>query len=421
MQYEKRENKDGIYYSFVWYDTTQKRRIRLTRGEILKRFGHEITTEEEAKNCIKLLEAQYQTEKVKIERRLSWEKEFYDFKGLLEQYEKSQKKTAPNSWQNSTFYLKHYVLPFFLTHKKLNNVGLWEDYFDEYVEWLEKSAVKIRSKKMISYSSKNHAIKALNTFLNHLYLKKLVHRAVKCGAFPEHLIGKRTLDDVVYPHEMESVYEALLHLGYKLEAVFFRYQFFSGMRFSEGLAISIADIFPDELPSNQPIAKKLEFYKMKYHGYIVSESQVDEKFVRCPFKGKKEISERYARTIPICDKKLWNDLVDLAEERYNSWNKVATDRKSCFLFRGIDDTTSSRRLQEAFESCKLKYRSWHCLRHSRATWLIGETSDESLARAWLGHSSPRIFERYNHLYQALVREAKSRDSVGKEFKLKRVS
>jgi integrase len=317
--------------------------------------------------------------------------------------------------------MKHYVLPFFLTKKKLNSIDLWEDNFDEFREWLEKSAIQIRSNNLISYSSKNHAIKSLNTFLNHLYSKKLIHRIAKCGPFPDHLIGKRSLDDVVYPAEMETVYEALLGLGYKTEAIFFRYQFFSGMRFSEGLAISLADIFADSLPANQPIAKKLEFHKMSYYGYVVSDSQVDEKRIRYPFKGKKEISERFARTIPITDKKLWNHLVDLAEEQFEKWNKSAGDKKSCFLFQGIDDTTSSRRLEEAFQSSKLKYRSWHCLRHSRATWLIGETSDETLARAWLGHSSPRIFERYNHLYQALVREAKSKDSIGSEFKLKKAS
>ncbi len=278
----------------------------------------------------------------------------------------------------------------------------------------------IRSSNIISYSSKNHAIKSLNTFLAHLYSKKIIHRLTKCESFGSHLVNKRTIDDVVHPDEMELIYKSLMERGHKKEAIFFRYLFFSGMRFSEGLAISMVDLYQGELPSNQLLAKRIKIHNMLYYGYIVSDSQVDEKWNRRPFKGKKEISENYARTIPITDKRLWNDLVDLAEEQHKKWNGSSTDKKSCFLFRGIDDTTSSRRLEEAFTSCELPYRSWHCLRHSRATWLIGETGDEVLTRAWLGHSSSRTLEKYNHMYQAIVREAKSKEYIGREFKLKKV-
>jgi hypothetical protein len=52
--------------------------------------------------------------------------------------------------------------------------------------------------------------------------------------------------------------------------------------------------------------------------------------------------------------------------------------------------------------------------------LVGETGDEPLARAWLGHSSAKVFERYNHIYQSLIREAKSKELVGDDFKLKKV-
>jgi len=269
MQYEKRNNNNGLYFSFVWYDVRTKKRIRLTRAEIKKRFGHDITTEDEAEECLKLLEAQYETEKIKIERRLTWEKEYYNFAKLLDQYEKVQKKSAPNSWQNSVFYMKHYVLPFFLTQKKLNNIELWEDNFDEFRDWLERKARKIRSGDLISYSSKNHAIKSLNTFLTHLYQKKLIHRVTKCDSFGAHLINKRTLDDVVYPHEMEAVYQKLIDQGHKQEAIYFRFLFFSGMRLSEGLAISIADIFQGELPGNQLLSKKLKIHNIKYYGYRV--------------------------------------------------------------------------------------------------------------------------------------------------------
>ncbi len=116
MRYEKRTNKNGLsYYSFV----TSERK-RLSREEVRKRFGKDIVTEEEAKDCVKLLETKFELTKIRIQRRITWESEYYEFSKLLEGYVARQKKSAPNSWQNSQFYLKHYVLFYFLQVKKLN-------------------------------------------------------------------------------------------------------------------------------------------------------------------------------------------------------------------------------------------------------------------------------------------------------------
>ncbi len=124
----------------------------MTRNEIKKRFGKDITDEDEANRCLQLLEAQYEGERIRIERRLTWEKEFYNFHGLLEQYEAYQKKKSPNSWQSNIAFFKHYVLPYFLTHQKLNNLELWADYFDSFRDWLEKEAKQIRKNTTLSYS-----------------------------------------------------------------------------------------------------------------------------------------------------------------------------------------------------------------------------------------------------------------------------
>jgi hypothetical protein len=138
MFYEKRISKSGQQrYSFVWYDTKLKKRVRLSQQEITNRFGKEIKSEDEAKECIRLLEAHFHLETYHIKKRLAWENEFYNFNSLLDQYLLIQKKKAPNSWKNNEFYLKHYVLPYFLSIKKLNNIELWSSYFDEYKDWLE--------------------------------------------------------------------------------------------------------------------------------------------------------------------------------------------------------------------------------------------------------------------------------------------
>ena len=88
MRYERRSKKDGSdpYYSFVTAD-----RQRLTREEIRRRFGKDITTEEEAKGCLQLLEAKLEQNRIRIQNRLTWEKEYYNFSSLLEEYLTHQK------------------------------------------------------------------------------------------------------------------------------------------------------------------------------------------------------------------------------------------------------------------------------------------------------------------------------------------
>lgn len=423
MRFEKRTNSDGSeYYSFIMWDAKAGKQRRLTREEIRTRFGKDILTEAEANDCVKLLEAKFESEKVRILRRVNWEKEFYSFAKLLDQYTEDQKKSAPNSWQNSTHYLKHYVLVYFLQIERLNNIELWRDNFEGFRTYLE-TATTIRGGKPIAYNSKNHAIKALNTFLSHLEKRGAIEKAYKCDTFPEHLLNRRTIDDVVHPEEMERVYKALHELGHETEARLYRYLFFSGMRFNEALAISLGDLYQGVI-ENELLAKKLTAYKMKYVGYVVSDGQFggvtpDGRVLRLPFKGTKKIEERFNRVIPVLDKVLWNELVGEAERAFKAQGS-ATDSRDCLLFSDIDDTMASRRLEEAYKLAKLRYRTWHCLRHSRATWLIGETGDTMLARVWLGHNSPKTIEKYNHMYQAIARAAKAGKLTGKKFGLKKV-
>ena len=129
MRYELRGNKNGThYYSFVTSD-----RKRLSREQIRNRFGKDILTEEEAKECLKQLEAKFEMQKIRIQNRLTWEKEFYNFSSLLEGYLVIQKKNAPNSWQNNEFYLKHYVLYYFQSFfiKALATRNSWISYSNQ--------------------------------------------------------------------------------------------------------------------------------------------------------------------------------------------------------------------------------------------------------------------------------------------------
>jgi integrase len=422
MKFEKRVNSDGShYYRFVHYNPKTQKTESFTREEIRKRFGKDIVTLEEAKECLKLFEAKFESEKIRIQRRITWQEEFYSFSGLLEQYKEKQKKRAPNSWKNNVFYLKHYVLYFFLQEKRLNLIDLWPDHFEAFKVWLE-TAKKVRGKGVIAFSSKNHAIKALNTFLDHLDRERTITFAQRCEAFGEYLLNSRDIDDVVHPHEMEIVYKDMIENGHKQDALLYRFLYFSGMRYNEALAISVGDLFQGEIGS-EFLRKKVAAYDIKYFGYVVSEGQfkgmeTSGHVLREPFKGRKVIAEKFNRIFPVIDKVLWNAMVDLAEKLHEKKAKHL-GAKDLLLFPKTSHTTSTVHLKDSYDRKKLKWRSWHCLRHSRATYLIGETSDAMLARVWLGHSSPKTLEKYNHMYQAIVRAAKGKELTGKAFGLKR--
>jgi len=145
------------------------------------------------------------------------------------------------------------------------------------------------------------------------------------------------------------------------------------------------------------------------------------KVPRKPLKGRKKISEKNCRIIPIIDKTTWNLLVMRAKQQYDLYQKgsYGSDKKDYLLFDCLSKATSATRLREAHKKEKLRYKCWHLLRHTRGTLLFGETGDRELSKMWLGHSSNKVFEKYNHTYQQMVRGAKKstreRDGLGLEM------
>lgn len=419
MKAELRTNGNGEkYYSFVYYDRVTKKPKRISKTEIRRRFGGDISNHDKAIEACKLLSAEFDSLKKRIEKRIAWESEFYSFSQLLDFYETQQKKKAPNSFKNNVHYLKYYVLPFFLSIKKCNNLTLWFDYYTEFKDWLEDEARLImRPEQKISYASKNHAISALNTFMHGLFRRRIIDRYFACESFPEHSLNEKGIDDIIKDDEMERLYARLKQSGHLCEAVFFRFLYFTGMRFNEALGVHPANLYEGAI-EDRILAKHLEQEKLSYFGYVVIDSQPSHEnrglrdktgvIHRKPLKGRTKINDKSARTVIITDKVLWNDLVDLHNETLAKHEAGFFGKKidQYPLFEGIERTTSTRRLQNAYESCGLKYRSWHCCRHTRATMLIGETANTFLARLWLGHSSEKVLKRYVHIYESVIRAAK---------------
>ena len=128
------------------------------------------------------------------------------------------------------------------------------------------------------------------------------------------MLGERTIDDVISLDEIEIIYKRLKKTNYLEEAVFFRMLYFTGMRFNEGIGISIADLFTGEVQDNA-FHTTLNAYKIQYKGYLVLSSQPSQKnralrdkegkIKRKPLKGRKKISEKFARVVIIPDQTLW--------------------------------------------------------------------------------------------------------------------
>lgn len=421
MKFEKRTIKSTgeVYYSFVRYDPSLKKNIRMSRGEIRNRFGRDVTTTEDAIIYLGQLEAEIDSTRQRYQKRLDWQNKFYHFSQLLKDYKIKRQKKAPNSWKNCVHYLSYYVLPYFLNHRKVENILLWPDHYDAFKDWLENQASLVRKpNQRISYASMNHCVKALNTFMRQLKEDGVISELRLLEAFDEHLLKERTADDLVREEELEATTLQLRTRGHHLESDFYRFLYFTGMRFNEGLGISLGDIFPGE-GEHGLFSNLLKKNSIQYFGFVVLDSQpaaenraardYETKLVsRKPLKGRKKICEKNSRIVPIIDKQVWNNLVQRCKEQHQAWKSgiYGLSQKDYLLFDGLNKATGLTRLKQAQEMLNLRHKTWHCLRHTRGTLLFGETGDRELAKMWLGHSSDRVFEKYNHTFQESVRKAR---------------
>ena len=153
--------------------------------------------------------------------------------------------------------------------------------------------------------------------------------------------------------------------------------------------------------------------KIDYFGYILLDSQilkddetdslVRERFAggahkRGPLKGRKEISLKNSRFIPIDDKKCWNILVKLYQKQKEVLKKGTfglSDRNYLF-FEDLEQGTVRRHMASVNEE-KKSHKDFHSLRHTYSTNLVGKTRSFFLAKAVLGHKSEKEFEKYCHL------------------------
>lgn len=414
MRVETRTRASGKkYYSFVYWDGDRRVRLKLSDHPQFDSLA-------EAQQWAKAKEAEIDSAKSRILRRLKWKTQYYEFSKVTDQYIDQCKKEQPNSWKNTVIYLEHYVLPYFLNIKASNNPNNWPLFYQEFKNWLEDEALTIRKpQRNIAYSTKNHCIKTLNTFLQFLVKRNLMDPAnfYKMTGFSSDMINCRESDDLISPTEFKDIYSKLKEINEPV-ATFFQCAYFTGMRFNEIYGLSMDDLFVGEL-EDEVLKRALDDHNIEYYGYIVLDSQPKLKtrtrkrngeVERKPLKGKKKIAEKYNRVIPIIDKDLFNNLVKLykIQEQLFRKRKYGSNPKNYLLFDELNSTEIVRSLRTAYESTKYRPKGYHCCRHTRCTELVGKTRDFVLARYWLGHARQETTLRYTHIYQQSVREVRKK-------------
>lgn len=353
-----------------------------------------------------------------MEQKNSWRTKYTDFQKLEKAFLKWHKKKAPNSFVSDALYMT-YVFEYFLKVQEAGNVNLWKDYNQKFRDWLEESATGTkRTSKSLSYSTMNHCIRALNNFTEFCvaYNHMNVDFRVACKTFPQSMVGKRGYEDVITPDEFSDVHAQLLQLDQNV-ADFFYVAYHTGMRFNEIKSLPMNFLYQGSVTG--PLDEELQRYNMKTFGYIVLESQGSSKVTarlkdnsvhRKPLKTRKKISAKDSRTIPITDKGAWNILARRFRLQKNLLEKgtFGGDKINYLLFDGLNGVKLNMTLKDAYGRLGKKPKSYHCCRHSKATYLVGETRSYFLGKAILGHKSD-TFEDYLHIHEMIAVKAKQSD------------
>ncbi len=409
-----RKNKDGSSTWRITYLDENGKRCRMS-----PKLHPKFLTKEEAETWAKTQKAYEQSRRAKTIKKAEWRSKFYNFNEIEKEFIEWHKTYAPNSYRSDHLYLT-YVFDFFLNVKQQGNVNMWNLFHEEFKSWLIKEAVGTKkTTKKISYSTANHCIKTLNNLQNYLTSHQKMDREsnVPCKCFPQHFVNKRGYEDVITYEEFYRVLAEMRAID-DASADFFVVAFWTGMRVSETLGLPMSYLYGGKLEG--PIADEMNKHKIQIHGYIVLESQLRDDYIsrdefkkihRKPLKTKKKISAENARTIPITDKDCWNVLVARYKSQQELYAKLeyGLNKDDYPLFDGLNMTRANTALREAYTRLGVaKHKTFHCARHSRATYLVGETRSYFLGKAIIGHKSD-VFDDYVHIYEFISIKAKQSD------------
>lgn len=421
MYFQKR----NALYSFIYYDTTLGKNVRLKKSE-----QPSVRSDEEAERFCRAWDSKYDSMKSRIERRIQWQNHYFQFEELFELYLKVRQEEAPNSWEADSYFLKYYAFHFFLDLKKARNANFWAGYFEEFRDWLliTKPLKKKKGHQALAYATKNNIIKSLNTFLLFLHRRRLIERLEKCRYFPKSKVRRKDEEAVILEEEQRAIFQSLKNIRPEA-AVFFWVSLKTGLRFSEQLGLSLADFFDSHFKT-ETLRNTLQPHLLYPLGYLSLDSQPKNsrkprtetgEVLRKPLKHKKRISHEDSRVIPILDKETFNYLVGLFNRQQFQFSKgsYGENPKNYLLFETLNKNIYANALRRAQKEIKRShFFTPHDCRHTYATWLAERTQGNfMLCRLILGHANLDITLRYTHLGAQIHKNLQVKDQVSRPMEV----
>ncbi|MCB0394385.1 MAG: site-specific integrase [Bdellovibrionales bacterium] len=186
----------------------------------------------------------------------------------------------------------------------------------------------------------------------------------------------------------------------------------TGLRLNEALGLHLGSLQSGQ-PTERNLHQMLKRNGINCHGYIVLEDQPKTRDIRrkdghverVPLKGRKKITPKNNRVIPVEDARTFNTLVRLfrSQKELFKERRYGPNIKDYLLFNGLTQAIVTSHLRKGFEALKLRFKSAHCYRHTFSTHLCGRYNDMFYVKTVLGHGDIKITERYVHLYEAMQR------------------
>jgi len=407
----RRKDRQGqIYYSFSYIDPTTRKRVRMPKSE------HPFfDNEEDARDWALSQDAQRMSRLAMVKRREAWRTTYYDFEKLFVRYDAYLRERQPRSFATYLTHFENYAMVFFLGERKASNVNNWHLLFPDFRDWLKKKTTQ--AGKPLAPSTRNHIIVSVNNFLAMLMERGLMDadNYRKCGLFPISEDSMKDASSVVSKEEYDIIKTKLRAMN-KDAAEAFIVLYNTGMRLNEFMGLNLKSLFPGDVSDDRLTRELTKADKNTYYGYIHlmhqpaakhivrdAEKKSTFKIARAPLKGRKSITHRNSRIIPIFDKETWNILASryVREEKKLENEVWGTDEESYLLFEGLAISTLVTTMQRAYDTTGFAVKSPHSLRHTYATMLVGETGSPFLARLILGHRKEAVLERYLHIYEQI--------------------
>ncbi len=385
---------DGLFSSFLLYNPNTKKNERFSINPPVHDLKDALSARKQAELRLGIAQA-------KAKKRFEFLQKFSDQEKLFESYAKHRQKVAKKSWKEDVSRMKCYVFPFFIGQLNLNHPSLWFEHWQEFQNSLGKPIRRNTKTKELSVNSKDNIIRAANSFIAFCELSEGGTPIKRLPEFKFEEKGRRGAESVYTDSEIAKVVKEFIEKGFEKYAHLFRILSNTGLRVSEGIGLMTVDVIIGSTPAQEKWIFNALKDKTDLFGYILLKSQpadpnnliINGEVRRAPLKKRKRIAPENNRVIPLIDL----ETTKLLKQLKTQSNEIG------LLFEGCTYREFYKLFTEIKAKLKLKKeRDLHSLRHTFATRFTKLCDgDPRIAEKVLGHSDPKMTQRYNHLANEL--------------------